>query len=273
LIIPHASGYGDEEKEMRGILFDMDGVLYNSEDPIQGAAEAVAWVQARNIPHLFVTNTTSRGRDALVEKLERFGIRTNQSRILTPCTTAANWLREHAGGYAAMFVTTKARVEFQGVACLPEEAETGAEYVVIGDLGDAWNFRTLNRAFRLLHSNSEATLIALGMTKFWLAHDGLRLDVAPFIAAIEHATGRKALVFGKPDRRFFHAAVERLGLPAHEIVMIGDGIETDVEGAQDAGLKGVLVRTGKFRDSDLQGCVIPDAVLDSIADLPAWWKN
>ena len=141
---------------MRGVLFDMDGVLYNSEAPIPGAAEAVAWVQARNIPHLFVTNTTSRGRDALVEKLERFGIRTKQSQILTPCTTAADWLRAHASGLRALFVTTKARVEFQGLACLPEEAETGAQYVVIGDLGDAWNFRALNRAFRLLHSNPEA---------------------------------------------------------------------------------------------------------------------
>jgi HAD superfamily hydrolase (TIGR01458 family) len=258
---------------MRGILFDMDGVLYNSEAPIQGAAETVAWAQARNIPHLFVTNTTSRGRDALVEKLERFGIHANQSQILTPCTTAAGWLRARPSGPAALFVTKKARAEFQEVACLPEEAETGAQYVVIGDLGDAWNFRTLNRAFRLLQSNPEATLIALGMTKFWFGHDGLRLDVAPFIAALEHATGRKALVFGKPDRHFFHSAVEQLSLPANEIVMIGDGIETDIEAAQKAGLKGVLVRTGKFRESDLQGDLIPDAVLNSIADLPAWWKE
>ncbi len=270
--MPHASGDGEEE-EMRGVLFDMDGVLYNSEEPIQGAAEAVAWVQARNIPHLFVTNTTSRGRNALVEKLERYGIHADQSQILTPCTTAANWLRAQAGGHAALFITPKARIEFQEVSCLPEEAEAGAQYVVIGDLGDAWNFRTLNRAFRLLQSNPAAALIALGMTKFWLGHDGLRLDVAPFIAALEHATGRKALVFGKPDRHFFHAAVERLGLPANEIVMIGDGIETDIEGAQKAGLKGVLVRTGKFRESDLQGDLIPDAVLNSIADLPGWWRE
>lgn len=258
---------------MRGVLFDMDGVLYNSEEPIPGAAKTVAWAQARDIPHLFVTNTTSRGRDALVQKLERFGICTKQSLILTPCTTVVTWLRAHASAHAALFVTTKARVEFHGVACLPEEAETGAQYVVIGDLGDAWNFRALNRAFRLLHSNPGAELIALGMTKFWRAHDGLRLDVAPFIAALEHATGRKARVFGKPDRHFFLSAVEQLTLPAHEIVMIGDDIGTDIHGAQQAGLKGVLVRTGKFRESDLQGDVIPDAVLNSIADLPSWWKD
>jgi phospholysine phosphohistidine inorganic pyrophosphate phosphatase len=258
---------------MQGILFDLDGVVYNSEDPIDGAAEAVAWIQARNIPHLFVTNTTSRGRDALIEKLERFGIRTDLNRILTPCVTAADWLRRQAGGRAALFVASRARGEFQGIACIDEEAETGASYVVIGDLGDHWDFRALNRAFRLLQSNPEAELIALGMTRFWHAHDGLRLDVAPFVAALEHATGRKARIFGKPAEAFFQAAVQRLVVPPHEIAMLGDGIETDIEGAQKCGLKGVLVRTGKFRESDLAGNIVPDAVLNSIADLPAWWKS
>jgi phospholysine phosphohistidine inorganic pyrophosphate phosphatase len=258
---------------MRAILFDMDGVLYNSEEPIAGAADAVAWVQAKGIPHLFVTNTTSRGRDALVEKLERFGIRTDRNKILSPCIAAADWLRRNANGRTALFIAPGARIEFQGVDFLPEQDEAGAQYVVIGDLGDAWDFHTLNRAFRLLHSNPLATLVALGMTKFWHAHDGLRLDVAPFVAALEHATGRSARVFGKPAAQFYLAAVEQTGSPAHETVMIGDGIETDVEAAQRAGLKGVLVRTGKFRESDLEGDIAPDAVLDSIADLPGWWKD
>lgn len=85
--------------------------------------------------------------------------------------------------------------------------------------------------------------------------------------------GRKALIFGKPVEPFFRAAALHLGLPPGEIVMIGDGIETDVAGAQNAGLKGVLVRTGKFRISDLHGPVNPDAVLDSIRDLPEWWDK
>ena len=202
---------------MRGILFDLDGVLYNSEEPIDGAAKAVAWVQAKGIPHLFVTNTTSRGCAAIVEKLGRFGIHTDQSRILTPCIAAAEWLRARNDGMTALFVDPRARGEFEGVPCLPEESETGARYVVIGDMGDAWDFRTLNRAFRILHSDSETVLIALGMTRFYQAQDGLRLDVAPFIAALEHAAGKKAVVFGKPAVPFFKAAVAKLRLPEHEI--------------------------------------------------------
>lgn len=258
---------------MRGILFDLDGVLYNSEEPIEGAAETIRWVQRENIPHLFVTNTTSRGCAALVEKLSRFGMRTDQSRIMTPCIAAAEWLKVQGKGPTALFVDSRARGEFDGVACLPDFAESGAKFVVIGDMGDAWNFRTLNRAFRILHSDPETILIALGMTRFWHAHDGLRLDVAPFIAALEHATGKQSLVFGKPAAPFFNAAVEKLRLPAHEILMIGDSVETDVGGAQESGLKGILVRTGKFRPTDLEGEIRPEAVLDSIRDLPAWWQS
>ncbi len=165
-----------------------------------------------------------------------------------------------------------ALLEFTGLPCLSEDAERGAAYVVVGDLGDLWDYRTLNRAFRLLHNNPEAKLVALGMTRYWLAADGISLDVAPFVAALEHATGQKAIVFGKPDARFFLAAKDRLRLAGSEVLMVGDDIDADVGGAQAAGLKGALVKTGKFRTADLEGTVRPDAVLDSIAELPAWWN-
>jgi len=257
---------------MKAILFDMDGVVYNSETPIPGAAEALAWVRGQGIPHLFVTNTTSRGRAVLVEKLARFGIPAAESQILTPCVAVAGWLREQSARGVAVFVPPKALGEFDGIACLPEQAESGADYVVIGDLGERWDFRTLNRAFRLLHSNPNATLIALGMTRFWQAQDGIALDVAPFVAALEHASGRKALVFGKPAARFFHAAAEHLHVAPEDVLMVGDDIVTDVGGAQQAGLRGALVKTGKFWPGDLAGEVKPDVVLESVAELPARWR-
>lgn len=257
---------------IRGILFDLDGVLYNDNRPIPGAVEAVAWVRAQAIPHLFVTNTTSRSRAVLVEKLGGYGIPAAEDEIHTPAAVASQWLRAHGQGDIALFLRPSTRSEFAGLPCLPDDAERGASYVVIGDLEDLWDYRTLNRAFRLLHHNPEAKLIALGMTRYWLASDGLALDVAPYVAALEHATGRKPLVFGKPAAPFFLAAAERLGLPAESVLMIGDDVVGDVGGAQAAGLKGALVKTGKFRPADLEGDVKPHAVLDSIADLPHWWK-
>jgi phospholysine phosphohistidine inorganic pyrophosphate phosphatase len=259
---------------MLGILFDMDGVVYNAEEPVAGSAEALRWVRARGIPHLFVTNTTSRPRGVLVEKLRRFGIAASEREILTPSVAAADWLRANGDGRpVALFLREGTRKDFAGLPCLPDDAETGAGYVVIGDLGKLWDFATLNRAFRLLHSNPAATLMALGMTRYWMAADGISLDVAPFVAALEHATGRRAEVFGKPAARFFHAAAGVLGLPPERVLMVGDDIAADVGGAMEAGLMGAMVRTGKYRPSDLEGTVRPHVVFDSVADLPDWWGN
>ncbi len=251
----------------------MDGVLYNSDTPMAGAVEAVAWAREQSIPHRFATNTSARARKQLAEKLNRFGIAAMEDDILTPAFAAAGWLREHVKAPVALFVKEPTWSEFSGLMILPQNAESGASYVVIGDLEEGWNFRTLNRAFRLLYSNPAAELIALGMTRYWLGESGMQLDVAPFVAALEHATGRKPMVFGKPGAPFFHAAAHQLGIPAEEVLMIGDDIEIDVGGPQRAGLKGALVCTGKFRPPDLERGVTPGAILDSIAMLPEWWSQ
>ena len=257
-------------RKPRAILFDMDGVLYNDTVPIAGARETLALVFREQIPHLFVTNTSSRSRRHLAEKLVTFGIAATEDDILSPPAAAGDWLRTNAVGPVALFVPEKARGEFAGLDVAPAGAETGARYVVIGDLADAWDFRTINRAFRLLHSTPDSTLMALGMTRFWQTPDGLQLDVAPFVAALEHAAGKQAMVFGKPAAPFFHAAADKLSIAPEDILMIGDDIEVDVGGAQRAGLMGALVKTGKFRTSDLEHAVKPDVVLESVAELSAW---
>lgn len=67
------------------------------------------------------------------------------------------------------------------------------------DLGEGWDYPTLNHPFRLLMSHLQPRLIGLGMTRYWKAPDGLRVDVAPFVAALEHAAGVQPVVPGKPS--------------------------------------------------------------------------
>ncbi len=256
--------------DLAGILFDMDGVLYNGDQPIAGAVETIQWVRTERIPHLFVTNATSRSRAHLTSKLGSFGIPSGESDILTPGVAAADWLRANRAGPVALFVPPAALPEFAGLARIPDD---GASFVVVGDLGEGWDYRTLNRAFRLLHNNPQSQLIALGMTRYWMSPDGIALDVAPFVVALEHAARTKAIVFGKPDTAFFEAAAARLRLVAGRILMVGDDIEADVGGAKAAGLKAAIVQTGKFRSSDLDGPIHPDFVLESIRGLPVWWEG
>lgn len=258
---------------MAGLLLDLDGVLYVGDDAIPGAAEAVRWLQQTGVPHLFVTNTTSRPRSQVVERLQRMGVPVEAEQVLTPAVAAADWLARHEVRRPALFVPTATADELAAFDPVPATDESGAGAVVVGDLGDGWDFATLNRAFRLLMDDPRPPLVALGRTRYWRAPDGLRLDTGAFVAALETATGTPAVVLGKPDAAFYRAALDRLRLDRTDVVMVGDDIRTDVDGAQRAGLTGVLVRTGKFCDADLESDVTPDAVLDSVADLPGWWER
>jgi phospholysine phosphohistidine inorganic pyrophosphate phosphatase len=251
----------------------MDGVLYNDQAPIPGAAEAVRWLESRGVPFLFVTNTSSRGRESLVAKLRGFGIEAETGRIHTPCVAANKWLAANVDQPVALFVRETAQAEFAGLPLVSDEAPEACGAVVIGDLGDAWDYHTLNRAFRLLYDHPSAKLIALGMTRYWQTASGLCLDVGPYVAALGYASGLSPMVFGKPAPAFFQAAAGQLQLAPEEILMVGDDVRVDVGGAQAAGMQGALVRTGKYRPADLEAETKPDAVIGSIADLPDWWER
>ncbi len=258
---------------MPALLFDLDGVLYQGVRVIPGAVETLQWCERRSIPHLFVTNTTSKPRSALVERLAAMGLSVSAEQIFTPPVAARDYLVSKGAIPVALFVREATREDFAGLDILDDEAESGAASVALGDIGKAWDFKTLNRAFRLLMAEPRPILIALGMSRYAQGDDGLVLDVAPFIKALEHAADCEAVVMGKPAREFFDAAVRKLGTAPSDTVMIGDDIRGDVGGAQAAGLMGILVRTGKFRPRDLEGEIEPDAVLDSVADLPQWWET
>jgi HAD superfamily hydrolase (TIGR01458 family) len=254
-----------------GILFDLDGVFYVGDRAIPGSAETLAWVRQQEIPHCFLTNTTSKPRHALVEKLAGLGLATEAEHILTPPVAACRWISQTLDGPVVLFVPPATEAEFSHLNLARRDTQQPVAAVIIGDLGEAWDFTTLNQAFRLLMQQPAPRLIALGMTRYWRAPDGLRLDVAPFVHALRHASGIEPVVLGKPSEDFYHSALELIGCTPQESVMIGDDIRGDVAAAQAAGLRGLLVHTGKFQKSDLSGDIIPDGQLASIADLPEWW--
>jgi HAD superfamily hydrolase (TIGR01458 family) len=257
----------------RGILFDIDGVFFVGDTAVPGGADVITWADAAGIPYLFVTNTTSHPRSYLADKLARFGVDADPARILTPAVAAHEWLTEHARTPVALFVPDATAAEFGDLPRVAPDAESGAAAVVVGDLGQAWDFATMNRAFRLLTAEPPPTLVALGMARFWKDDDGLTLDNGPFAQALAYASGADPVVTGKPAADFFHAAAHRLGLAAPVLVMVGDDVRGDVGGAQGAGMRGVLVKTGKFHPTDLERGITPDAALDSVADLSAWWDT
>jgi HAD superfamily hydrolase (TIGR01458 family) len=168
-------------------------------------------------------------------------------------------------------VPTATKEEFSGFELFDDE-DAEVDAVVIGDLGKQWTFEVMNQVFRILINNPTAKLIALGMTRYWRTDSGLQLDAGPMVKAFEYATGIDAVVTGKPAEAFFQAAVSMLG-EADNILMIGDDIRGDIEASQQAGLEAILVRTGKFSETDLELGITPDVILGSIAELPEWWRS
>ena len=255
------------------LLIDLDGVIYQGDRLVDGALQSLAWLKQRQIPHLFVTNTTSCSRAALLEKFTALGFEAQLEELMTPIVAANQWLKVRQMHRIAAFVTADASCDFSGVEIVSPGCDQAVDAIVIGDLGDAWDYQRLNRAFRLLMQEARPQLIALGMTRYWRSQDGLRLDVAPFIKALEHAASCEACVVGKPAAAFFAASLDLLHCAAEQAFMIGDDIVGDIGAAQACGIRGIQVRTGKFRKADLLGDIKPFALLDSIADLPAWWEQ
>jgi HAD superfamily hydrolase (TIGR01458 family) len=248
----------------RALLVDLDGVLYVEEGTIAGAAEALDGLRRGGLALRFVTNTTAHSKGETLDKLDRLGFAVDARELVTPAALAVRYCQGRGHERVALIMNDAVKRDFADL----EEVGDGADAVVIGDLGPAFGYEVLNRAFREVMDGAE--LVALQKNRFWLRADGLSLDVGPFVAAIEFATAREAHVVGKPAQGFFSAVLDDLGAEAGETAMVGDDIESDIGGALRAGLAAILVRTGKYREEVVRDSGIePTATVDTIADVPA----
>jgi len=252
--------------EIDGVLLDMDGVLAQSWRPLPGAVDAIAALRQQDTPFLVVSNTTTHSRAAFARTLAEAGLPLEPGEVMTAVAGTASYLRHRHPG-ARVFVLTDGDPsdDLEGVDVVDSAP---ADVVVLGGASDDFTYAALNEIFRMVTEG--AALVAMHRNLYWRTDDGLQLDSGAFLAGLELATGATATVCGKPSPQFFAEAVAVLGTAPDRTAMVGDDVVNDVLGAQAAGLVGVLVRTGKFRPSDLgRDDGAPDVVIDSIADLPA----
>ena len=255
---------------MAAILIDVDGVLHVSSQPIDGAADAVNRLRADGHRLRFVTNATTRSRRELAEDIRGFGIELEDEELQTTPYAAAHALR----GKRVLALTMPGIIEdLDGVELVGE----GADAVLVGgadetgETGRVFSYMNLARAFAELQAGAE--LYCLHKNAWWQTLRGPMLDSGAFVAGLEYAAEVEALVLGKPSAEYFQAALDALDADPTLTWMVGDDIDADVGGAHAFGLRTVLVRTGKFR-GDMHGwSVAPDAVLDSIADLPEFLRS
>jgi len=244
-------------QKVTGVLLDLSGVVFEGDAVVGDAVAAIADLKARGLGVRFVTNTTSAPLRTLVDRLNGLGIAASARDVLTPATAARALVRER--GLSPLLVVHPDLLED-----FDPPAPGAKDAVVLGDAGRAFSYEALNEAFRLIDGG--AAFIVLARNRAFKDADGaLSLDAGPFVAALEYATRRDALLIGKPAAPFYAAALADLDVAADEAVMVGDDVESDVAGALEAGMAGLLVRTGKYREGD-EGRIDPGPTA-TLADL------
>ncbi len=248
----------------KGVLLDLDGVLCVGDHPIQGAPETVRRLRALGCPCRFVTNTSTLSRASLQQKINSLGFSIAEQELVSAPQAALLYLAQKENPVCRLLLADDVKQDFMA---LPQ-SDADAEYIIVGDIGDAWSYRLMNEVFNSLMNG--AKLIAIHKNRFWQTEHGLQMDIGGFIDALEYASKTKATIIGKPSADFFRMALSTMGLQPAEAAIIGDDIDADVGGGQQAGLKGILVRTGKYRQAYAEASPIkPDLVIDSIGDLPS----
>jgi HAD superfamily hydrolase (TIGR01458 family) len=254
---------------MTAILLDIDGVLHVSGEAVPGAPEAVQTLRGQGHRLRFVTNNTTRARDLLADELRSIGFDLEGGDITTTPLAAGKLLQ---GKRVLALTMSSIRAD---LAEYVELVTDGADAVLLGgadesdETAEVFSYGNLNRAYAELREG--ARLVCLHKNKWWQTGKGPLLDAGAFVAGLEYAAGVEAEVVGKPTAAYFEAALAEVDASAGEAVMVGDDVEADIGGAKAIGMRGVLVRTGKFRPAALRDAdPQPDAVVDSLADLPSY---
>jgi HAD superfamily hydrolase (TIGR01458 family) len=248
--------------DVKGLLLDLNGVFYVASQALPGAIDTVFKLQASGKPYRFVTNNTTESIGKMSRSLNSLGLEIPPELIISAPYAAKKYLQQKQYTRIYPLLTDDVRKDFKDFTF----DEMNAEAVLMGDMSEDWNYRMLNRAFKLVMKGAE--LIALHKGKFWQWEAGLQLDIGAFVTGLEYSTDTEATIIGKPSPSFFELALQELGLPAHEVIMVGDDINADIGGAQAVGMKGIIVKTGKYRENlAAQYGITPDAVFDSVDEV------
>ena len=248
---------------IKAILFDIDGTLIERGQPVRGAADVISHVRSQGIETRFLTNITGQTPARIAAHLSALGIAVDAAEVQTATTVCVDMLRARPDVRCHLLVPAAVMPMFEGIA----RDDTHPDVIVVSDIGEGFTFATLNRAFKMLRAGAE--LLALQKNMFWFDADGVKLDCGPFVLALEAASGKTATVTGKPSKVFFETALAGLSCARNDVLIVGDDLNTDIAGGNQAHIRTALTGTGKYADGQRTSVHWKeDYFLDSVADLP-----
>ncbi len=247
-----------------GYLIDMDGVIYRGTQVIDGASEFVRRLREHDTPFLFLTNNSQRTQRDVCMRLMRMGIDVEERHIFTCAMATARFLdKQKPRGTAYVIGEGGLLMALHEVGY--SIVDHDPDYVVVGE-GRTFTMEMMETAVRMVEAG--AKLIATNMDPNCPTQNGLRPGCGAIVSLLEKATGKAAFSPGKPSPIMMRAARKELGLTTDETTMIGDTMETDIQGGCEMGFRTILVLSGGTAPDDLKNFAYrPDLVVNSIADL------
>ena len=230
---------------VRGILCDIDGTLYFRGKIIPDAIETVSYLQDKGYKIVFLTNTDSKPPQDILEILLNFGFSVKSDDIFTPIIAIKEYISQFPDKKSYFLMSERVTSEFQSFSQVTEDELP--DFVVISDFSDDWRIERLNTAFKYVLNG--AKLIGSQGNRYYLDKDGNpNIDTGSFVRMVADAANIKPTILGKPNSDYFKLALEKIGIHTNEAIIIGDDAESDIQGAQNAGIKGILVKTGKGQE-------------------------
>lgn len=224
---------------MKPLLIDLDGVLKIGDSPAPDVTEYLDFIWQNKIPACILSNSTLRTSELVKEFFE-----SNKIDLRIPAITAFDaTLSFVKKNYKRVQVYCRDYLIHHFEGMIDDE---NPEAIIIGDIEDKWNYNIVNDIFKKVFAGAD--LVAMHKNKYWNPAGELLIDAGAFITGIEFASGREAILIGKPSPHYFKAALVSINSKMENgFFMIGDDIENDIKAAQDIGGKGILIYTGKTK--------------------------
>ena len=247
--------------EFEGIIFDVDGVLEFQGEVYPGAVELLDSLRSKGVVIRVVTNSTLKSRKSCTDKLQKNCFTISEEEIITASFATAQYLETLNPRSCWVMLKGEGREEFRNF----NQDSENPEYIVLGDLRDKFSFQTMNKALKLLLDGSKFIVMITDIVDNSMG--GVELTVGAYGKMLENAAKIKATYIGKPNRYIFEMALTTMKIEKSKVLMVGDKVLTDILGAKNTEIKSALVKTGEFKETELQSDVEPDFVLDSVKDI------
>jgi len=244
-------------------LFDLDGVFYKGKESRVkiGGTEAVEAIREAGKKLYILTNNSTDSAETVHDRLLEFDVPVKREEVLTSGLLTAEYLRQKHGRVSYFLVGEEGLdYEMKRFGHRRTRGES-ADFVVIG-LDRRITYDKLDHAARLARNG--AGIVATHSSRLYMYKTGPAIATGPLVKAVEYASSKRATVIGKPSPLMFAIALRRAGCSRERSVMIGDQLETDIEGASRVGIDSILVLSGIDKEA---GTYRPLAVIQDVDDI------